>query len=491
MSTLPILSGFVDIHLQRCLPIVSTLPIPQGFVPLSSNASISLLGSSAPVHSRNSSWLFRIPTELRRLIYGQLLGNDFEGTHLWLDASSKIAWSRCVGLDEVSQRHLSLRTHEDADEQEKSNARQRQWSYRVSSPWGGHWECEEYRHQEDAFGNELTCCQLMYSEFAKYVFGNAIVHITDVNTLDALANPTFDLSSMPSYAASSTSSNREMQLHPNEIKTLVFAYQSIRHLSISLCLPFLFYSTQDSDNYDSAETSSMAPKLDSSYSPVSLDTKRGDQAKADHRISMFNVTSWKRLPLVLNRMPGLCSLDIRLDQTGSQPWASVNERAVLGDLGASELCKRIQVRLYLPELEEEFADPAKHIVHVSTSPTSPTSPTGPLTSNVLCQDNNTATLAGGDSVAFTIHRRQRFSYFAGREDIEAYDKDPWDPGMESFWSTIWPYWVAFRSSHPQEQYRDFSGSSIHVDDLFSKPSSQDDQDDNQDDVDFDFDFALG
>ncbi|KAK9420185.1 hypothetical protein SUNI508_06713 [Seiridium unicorne] len=128
-------------------------------------------------------------------------------------------------------------------------------------------------------------------------------------------------------------------------------------------------------------------------------------------------------------MAGLCSLDIRLDHTGSQPWASVNERAVLVDLGASELCKRIQVRLYLPELEEELADPAKHIVHVSTSATSPT---GPLTSNVLCHDNNTATVAGGDSVAFTIHRRQRFSYFAGREDIEAYDKDPWDPGMEIF-----------------------------------------------------------
>ncbi|KAK6066896.1 hypothetical protein SCUP234_11652 [Seiridium cupressi] len=117
MSTLPILPGFVDIHLRPCLPIVSTLPIPQGFVPLSSNASISLLGSSAPVHSQNSSWLFRIPIELRRLVYGHLLGNDFEGIHFWLDASSKLAWSRCVGLDEVSQRHLSLPTHEGADEQ--------------------------------------------------------------------------------------------------------------------------------------------------------------------------------------------------------------------------------------------------------------------------------------------------------------------------------------------------------------------------------------
>lgn len=96
--------------------------------------------------SQSTSCLFRVPIEIRRAIYADLV--DIAGIHISLSSQGGVRLTRCLGPDlgaENSGDERRPRGHDPDD---------RIWARRVASTWGPHWECEETALAKDQKGHQ-------------------------------------------------------------------------------------------------------------------------------------------------------------------------------------------------------------------------------------------------------------------------------------------------------------------------------------------------
>jgi hypothetical protein len=159
-----------------------------------------------------------------------------------------------------------------------------------------------------------------YAEVIDLVTRTAIIHITDLDTLDSLGQGSMTtISAHPSFFAATLS--------------------TMTQLIVTLRLPLRFFKALEREPQDAAIT----PGAD----PQPLD-----------------VNPWLRLGPTLDRLQNLTNLRMWLDYDEAGYWSVVNERALLDPLliYMYENGRQLDVSIVLPKLHPKFEDEARHYV---------------------------------------------------------------------------------------------------------------------------------
>ncbi|OIW26320.1 hypothetical protein CONLIGDRAFT_683309 [Coniochaeta ligniaria NRRL 30616] len=300
------------------------------------------------METQEQSQLFRLPLEVRYAIYGYLVPNAI---HVFV-RQGKLALSPC-GEPEVSgdMRHLGYE-RKPVEDQSISCARSREdiWVRRLQSSWGPHWQCEEEAQgtaheatRDETTTTLLLVCRRMHIDIAQVLVSDVVFQVTDLETLEHLAQGTTGSEPVSSpYAA------------------LSHAMPSLRKLHITLRLSLPFFRALSIV----ATTSSSS---DSINTPQALITPMHTSVT-----ECDAVTSWLQVwPFLALRLQGLQSLNLWLDHDESASWSLVNERAILSSIVASMLPQsiaRLGVTVNLPMLHPRYENPERHYTKGSPPP---------------------------------------------------------------------------------------------------------------------------
>lgn len=165
-----------------------------------------------------------------------------------------------------------------------------------------------------------------------YIFGFAVVHVSDLDTLGILLlgqTPTslFDTTAVPEYLST--------------------AIIQIRDLSLTLKLPLATF--QEIVQFQNQTQSSSMP---TKPSPPSSENSPS--------------SSWLHLvPAIITTLPLIRTLSIWLDHTSSRSWSHVNEREFLAPLDTFiASAPGVQVEVNLPHLNPKYSTLSRHFVPV-------------------------------------------------------------------------------------------------------------------------------
>ncbi|KAK6840067.1 hypothetical protein PG987_005933 [Apiospora arundinis] len=177
--------------------------------------------------SRSTSCLFRVPIEIRRAIYADLV--DIAGVHISLSSQGGVRLTRCLGPD------LGAENSGDERRPRGNDPDDRIWARRVASTWGLHWECEETALAKDQKGHQdihttlrgsfLITCKRLYFELGDWMKEQVCYHFTDLTTPYVLLEPAVIFSE---------------RLSSSPVGFNVAVLPQVINLDITLSLPLIF-----------------------------------------------------------------------------------------------------------------------------------------------------------------------------------------------------------------------------------------------------------
>ncbi|OAL44288.1 hypothetical protein IQ07DRAFT_592364 [Pyrenochaeta sp. DS3sAY3a] len=265
--------------------------------------------------SRSSNRLLSLPSELRRNIYQYTFPDQ---VHLRCqDGITRI--SRCVQPyeDRHSPRNWNHGGWERKSHTEISCRRDPILGRRVQSTWGPHWKCEEHAHIEDEEMTQVTSllrsCKDMFVDIVDQLCGIAVLHITDLETIDYIVQ-----------CANNTS---------GELRMAALLSNRISRLHMTLRLPLHFYQS-----LESAGGSEMEP------GPTAIAKK------------------WQQLGSNLSQMAQLRKLHLWLDHDDICSWSTLNEHAIVQPIISQLRDSGLEITLALPNLHPLLESETRHFI---------------------------------------------------------------------------------------------------------------------------------
>ncbi|KAF2692021.1 hypothetical protein K458DRAFT_411703 [Lentithecium fluviatile CBS 122367] len=288
--------------------------------------------------------LFLTPSEIRLAIYAYLMPSQI---HIFSHKNA-LRLSACIQQpkDEVDPNCCSRMTLKERENHVHYAPPDPMYTRRLASSWGTHWRCEEaakWGRGEDAWKQKeggcnedimplLLTCRQMFSEVIAILADTTALHITDLDTFAVLApSPSSDDLEAGNFFMSSL---------------LTCMLPSLKELRISLKLPLEVYALFESGTQPSSSSSSAI------NNPV---------------------TAWANLPSILNTLPNLRRLHIRLDHTEPDTWTRVNEHVALSPVAslAARSHAKLDIAVDLPKLHPKYEEPARHFIEDSPAPPFP------------------------------------------------------------------------------------------------------------------------
>ncbi|KAF2002009.1 hypothetical protein P154DRAFT_521180 [Amniculicola lignicola CBS 123094] len=275
--------------------------------------------------------LLRAPLDIRLNIYDYFLP-DHGQFHVCLE-QDKVVLAPCVNPDPKDKSPASqlptdaFRNSEIPTGNERGYDKDMMticdndvWARRLRSTWGPHWECEEKSREQDQEGMAdanaiLHVCRKMHSEFLDLLVSTAVVHMTDLETIDKL-NWTGPVSSLCSATSRSL-------------------LQNIVRLSITLRLPWNFFP---------------------------LAKHRKEVIIQDERLA-YARRIWFKLNQTLGNMNKLRRLRLWLDHGDAGTWSDVNEKKALNHLTKLACLEELNFLILLPKLHPKYETEACHFIH--------------------------------------------------------------------------------------------------------------------------------
>ncbi|KAK0744034.1 hypothetical protein B0T18DRAFT_195007 [Schizothecium vesticola] len=303
----------------------------------------------AAIDNQDASPLFKIPLELRRAIYANLV--DVSARHICSvagsDGISRLRFTLCIAPGPSDEDYLD--GSERCPELYESDIPVAGpiFKRRLLSSWGPHWMCEELAfHPQDCsedalqaasslFGDAfsfLRACKRMFLEVVDDVTATTDFHVADLQTLQLLV----ENSGLPHAPFSLEALNRS----------------KITRLSITLIQRLKFFQTmsnicrasqKDQDQEDASKLSS---------------NSKGNLNPEDNS----NISFWPRLPSVLpTHLPGLRKFHLWLDYNRVCYWSVVNERSILAPVEALGTANpQLELVCVLPRVHPPIENRRRH-----------------------------------------------------------------------------------------------------------------------------------
>ncbi|KAF1941834.1 hypothetical protein EJ02DRAFT_466276 [Clathrospora elynae] len=266
------------------------------------------------------------PAEIQHEIFSYLLPSQI---HICL-RGDKFCVLACLLPDGDEDTKIGLdgydRQPSDDDGFPSTNAT---WARCLRSSWGPHWMCDEIAldgQSEKEFDMSIFLSKRIastssYAEVFDLMVRTAVVHITDLDTLECLDGKL----EMPTTTSAS--------LFPPPLLNIV-------QLSITLRLPLAFFEALERRLPEDTVIA-----LGSELEPALAGMSR----------------SWLlRLPSTLSRLKNLTQLRLWLDYSYLCSWSLVNERALLSPIPTFVSPSNLSISVILPKLHPKYEREARH-----------------------------------------------------------------------------------------------------------------------------------